>query len=76
MAGIAQISWKEFEKFLKFVGCTFLREKGDHRIWTRDGLKRPIVVPRDMSVQPYIIRNNLRLLNISVKEYLEIMQRI
>jgi predicted RNA binding protein YcfA (HicA-like mRNA interferase family) len=76
MSGIAQISWKEFEKFLRFVGCTFIREKGDHRAWTRNGIKRPIIVPRNMSVPVFIIRNNLRLLNISVKEYLEIMGRV
>jgi predicted RNA binding protein YcfA (HicA-like mRNA interferase family) len=76
MPGIANISWKEFEKFLKFIGCTFVREKGDHRVWKRDGLKRPIIIPRDMSIPPFIVRNNLRLLGISVKEYLEIMGRM
>jgi len=76
MPGLAQISWKRFEKFLVHVGCEFIREKGDHRVWTRKGLKRPIILPRDMSVPIFIIRNNLRLLNISVKEYLEIMERV
>jgi predicted RNA binding protein YcfA (HicA-like mRNA interferase family) len=76
MPGIAQISWKEFEKFLKFVGCAFVREKGDHRVWTRKGLRRPIIIPRDMCVPIFIIRNNLRLLDVSVKEYLEIMGRV
>ncbi len=76
MPRISQISWKEFEKFLKFLGCSFLREKGDHRIWGRDGLQRPIVIPRSRSIPVFVIRNNLRLLNISVDEYLEIIARI
>jgi predicted RNA binding protein YcfA (HicA-like mRNA interferase family) len=75
MSGISQISWKKFESFLVAVGCEFIREKGDHRIWTRKGLKRPLVLPRNMSVPVFVIRNNLRLLDISVKEYLEIMEK-
>ncbi|MEK7582536.1 MAG: type II toxin-antitoxin system HicA family toxin [Patescibacteria group bacterium] len=39
MAGITPISWKKFEKVLLFVGCTFKRQKGDHRIYNRSDLK-------------------------------------
>jgi predicted RNA binding protein YcfA (HicA-like mRNA interferase family) len=74
MSGLHQIHWKEFEKFLVIVGCVFVREKGDHRIWKRAGLKRPIVLPRDSSLPIFVIRNNLRLLNISPDEYLKIMR--
>ena len=38
------IKWREFDKFLLFVGCEFKRSKGEHRIYGRQGLKRPIVV--------------------------------
>jgi len=45
MPRITPISWKKFEKFLFFIGCKLVREKGDHRIYARDGLSRPIVLP-------------------------------
>jgi predicted RNA binding protein YcfA (HicA-like mRNA interferase family) len=76
MSRVAPISWKRFEKFLLFVGCQFKREKGDHRIYWRADLKRPIVVPRDAALPIFIIRNNLRILNISFEEYLKILGRV
>lgn len=76
MAKLAPIHWRRFEKFLLYVGCTFTREKGDHRIYVRDGLIRPVVVPRDTQLPIFIIRNNLRVLGVSVEEYLKILDQI
>ena len=76
MAGITPIHWKEFEKFLLYAGCLFLREKGDHRIYGRSGLKRPVVIPKITQIPVFVIRNNLRVLGISVAEYLEILRNI
>ncbi|HOQ15668.1 MAG TPA: type II toxin-antitoxin system HicA family toxin [Candidatus Paceibacterota bacterium] len=76
MAHLVPIHWKKFEKFLIYIGCHFEREKGDHRIYWREGLKRPVVIPRDTQLPVFVIRNNLRILNISPEEYLEILKRI
>lgn len=76
MPRIVSISWKKFEKFLFFVGCDFMREKGDHRIYNRPGLLRPIIVPRKNNLPVFIILNNLRVLGISPAEYVEILERI
>lgn len=76
MPRIQSIHWKEFEKFLLKIGCEFVREKGDHRIYTKVGIKRPIVIPRETSLPAFIILNNLRTLGISREEYLEIMSSI
>lgn len=76
MAHLTPIHWKKFEKFLLFVGCHFEREKGDHRIYWREGLKRPVVIPRDGELPIFIIRNNLRILGISPNEYIEILKQI
>lgn len=76
MARLTPISWKKFDKFLKFIGCQLTREKGDHRIYWREDLKRPVVIPKDKELPVFIIRNNLRILGISPKEFLEILRRI
>ena len=73
MPRIQSIHWKEFEKFLIKVGCEFKREKGDHRVYWKNGLKRPVVIPRDSSLPAFIILNNLKILGISREEYLEII---
>ena len=76
MSGLTPTDWKRFEKFLSFVGCTLLREKGDHRIWGRTGLKRPVVIPKTSAIPVFVIRNNLRVLGISVQEYADIMGKV
>jgi predicted RNA binding protein YcfA (HicA-like mRNA interferase family) len=76
MGSLKPIHWKKFEKFLFFAGCHFEREKGDHRIYWKDGISRPIVIPRCEELPIFIIRNNLRVLNIDSKRYLEILEKI
>jgi predicted RNA binding protein YcfA (HicA-like mRNA interferase family) len=71
LSGLKESHWREFEKFLARVGCVFVREKGDHRIWTREKLPRPIVIPKSRTIPVFVIRNNLRLLGVSVAEYLK-----
>lgn len=76
MPHLAPIDWKEFEKFLLYVGCTFQRQKGSHRIYWRIGLNRPIVLPTYSKLPVFIIRNNLRTLNMTIEQYLEILSKI
>lgn len=71
MGRIRSIHWKEFEKFLLAEGCVFKREKGDHRVYWKAGIKRPLVIPRDPSLPPFIVLNNLRVLGISREYYLD-----
>ncbi|MDQ7815000.1 MAG: type II toxin-antitoxin system HicA family toxin [Patescibacteria group bacterium] len=74
MSGLTPISWKKFEKFLLHIGCEFKREKGDHRIYSKFGLKRPVVIPRDTQLPIFIIRNNLRILGFDVEDYLRVLE--
>lgn len=76
MPRLAPIKRKKFEKFLVFVGCHFKRQKGDHLIYDRADLKRPVVFTTDKEVPIFIIRNNLRTLKISPEEYLEILKKL
>jgi predicted RNA binding protein YcfA (HicA-like mRNA interferase family) len=76
MPKIGTIHWKEFEKFLLSQGCEFKREKGDHRIYWKAGMNRPIVVPRDTQLPQMIILNNLRTLGIERDEYLSFLKRL
>ncbi len=76
MARLTPISWKDFEKFLLFLGCKFKHQKGSHRIYTRSGLKRPLVVPVYDEIPMFVIRNNLRILGMTIEEYLEILKQL
>lgn len=74
MGGIAGIHWKRFEKFLLSVGCTFRRERGDHRMYYKTGLFRPIVIPHQSNLNPDIISNALKALKISTPAFLEMLK--
>jgi len=76
MPRLAPIDRKRFEKFLVFIGCHYKRQKGDHLIYDRIDLKRPVVLTTDREVPIFIIRNNLHTLGISVSDYLEIIKRL
>ena len=76
MARFTPISWKKFDKFLLFLGCKFKHQKGSHRVYTRSGLKRPLVVPVYDEIPMFVIRNNLRILGMTIEEYLEILKQL
>ena len=76
MARLTPISWKKFEKFLLFLGCKLKHQKGSHRVYTRSGLKRPLVVPVYDEIPMFVIRNNLRILGMTTEEYLEILKQL
>ena len=76
MPRIQSIHWKDFEKFLFNMGCEFKREKGDHRVYWRKSLKRPIIIPRDTSLPVFIILNNLKVLGISREKYLKTLESL
>ena len=59
-----------------YVGCKLVRQKGDHKIYQRPGLKRPLVIPADSQIPIFIIRNNLRTLGITTEEYLKIIEEL
>ncbi|OHB18125.1 MAG: hypothetical protein A2749_02340 [Parcubacteria group bacterium RIFCSPHIGHO2_01_FULL_45_26] len=76
MARLTPKSWKEFEKFLLFLGCKFKRQKGSHRVYTRSGLKRPLIVPVYDEIPIFVIRNNLHILDMTTEEYLQILKQL
>lgn len=76
MPSLKPVSWKKFEKFVICVGCYYKRKIGDHRIYGRSDLKRPVVFPEDKEIPVFIIRNNLRTLGINYNEYLNILKRL
>jgi predicted RNA binding protein YcfA (HicA-like mRNA interferase family) len=77
MGKLQSIKPSEFEKFLKFIGCTYIRQKGSHRVYRQSGLLRPIIIPVYSGDLPVlVIKNTLRQLTISTEQFLEILDRI
>ena len=75
MPKITPQKWQILDKFLKFIGCEFSRQKGSHMAYRRSDLKRPIILPKHKSVKIYWIVKTLKQLGISHDEYLDILKQ-
>lgn len=75
MPKLQNLKFKEFEKFIFAEGCTFVRSKGDHFIYQREGLDRPIVLPKYKTIPEFIISNNLRILGKTKQDILDFLNK-
>ncbi len=71
---IVPIKIRDFRQFLKTVGCSYERTQGDHEVWSKPGLLRPVVFPvKDKELTPFYIKSNLRTLKLTDDEYLKLI---
>ncbi|PYS24035.1 MAG: hypothetical protein DMF72_06915 [Acidobacteria bacterium] len=54
-------------------GFGLAREEGDHMIYTKRGVLRPIVIPKYTNIPVFIIKNNLRSGGINRERYFELL---
>lgn len=59
----------------ELAGLTLVREEGAHRVYTKPGVSRPIVIPCYRAVPVFIILNNLRTAGISREDYFSLLER-
>jgi len=70
---ITPVHWKQLERVFLVAGFRFVRQEGSHRSYVKEGIARPIVIPRYTEVPIAIIRSNLRTAGISREEYFKIL---
>ena len=74
MPALRPVHYKTFERFLLQVGCRLVRQEGDHRVWDRQDLLRPVIVRAKKDLPVFEIKSNLRTLRITTTEYLNFLQ--
>jgi predicted RNA binding protein YcfA (HicA-like mRNA interferase family) len=55
------------------MGFVCVRTEGDHMIFTKQGVIRPVVIPKYASVPVFIIKDNLRAAGISRDRYFQLL---
>ena len=60
---------------LEREGFVLVRQRGDHMIFTKPGILRPVVVPRYDLLPVFIIKNILRTARINRDRYLELLSK-
>lgn len=68
------VSFKQLVRVFEADGFRLAREEGDHMVFTKPGVVRPIVIPRYASVPVFIIKNNLRSAGMSRERYFELLR--
>ncbi|MBW6487345.1 MAG: type II toxin-antitoxin system HicA family toxin [Syntrophobacterales bacterium] len=58
------------------AGFSCVRIEGDHYVYTKDGVARPIVIPDWREIPVFIIKNNLRSGNITREEYFTLLAEV
>ena len=76
MPRIVPIPYQKLVHVLEAEGFALVRERGDHMIFSKPGILRPLVVPRYDALPVFIIKNVLRTAQISRERYLELLGRI
>ena len=73
MPKICTIHYRKLARVFERKGFVLDRQEGDHLIYVRKDIKRPIIIPMYKSIPVFIILNNLKTAGISRQEYLELL---
>ena len=75
MPRLTPVHWKRLEKVFLELGFVFERESSSHRTYAKEGVDRPVVIPKYYSIGPDIILANLRTAGVSRDVYLRILAK-
>ena len=74
MSHIAPVHFKKLVRVFELSGFVLDRREGDHLVYVKEGIKRPVVIPTYNQVPVFIIKNNLRSARISREEYFRLLK--
>jgi predicted RNA binding protein YcfA (HicA-like mRNA interferase family) len=76
MPKIIPIPANKLRKVFEKAGFTCVRSEGDHFVYIKQGVLRPVVIPQWNAVPVFIIKNNLRTAGISREEYFSLLEEV
>ena len=76
MPAIQPVPYKTLVRVFEQEGFRFARQAGDHLIYTKPGIKRPLVIPTYRAVPVFIIRNLLRTSGMTRERYFSLLGQL
>jgi len=73
MPKFSPVSYKRLVKVFEADGFRCVRSDGDHMVFSKAGVTRPVVIPKYPAVPVFIIRNNLRTAGMSRDRYFHLL---
>jgi len=74
MAAIRPVHFQDLVRVFEQDGFHFMRQEGDHLIYSKAGVKRPVVIPMYRAVPVFIIKNLLRTAGMSRERYFGLLK--
>jgi predicted RNA binding protein YcfA (HicA-like mRNA interferase family) len=76
MPRITPISAKKLRKIVEKAGFVCVRTEGDHFVYIKTGVPRPIVIPDWDEIPVFIIKNNPGTAGLSRDEYFDLLNQV
>lgn len=76
MQRITPITASRLRKVFEKAGFKHVRTEGDHFVYTKEGVLRPVVIPDRKEVPVFIIKNNLRTAGITREAYFSMLEEL
>ncbi len=76
MPRIRPIPAARLRKVFERAGFQCVRIEGDHFVYVKQGVPRPVVIPDWDEVPVFIIKNNLRTAGLSREDYLGLLEQV
>ncbi|MBI4959935.1 MAG: type II toxin-antitoxin system HicA family toxin [Desulfovibrio sp.] len=76
MPRIIPLPATKLRKVMEKAGFRCVRTEGDHFVYTKPGVARPVVIPDWDEVPVFIIKNNLRTAGLSREEYFALLEEV
>ncbi|MBI5885160.1 MAG: type II toxin-antitoxin system HicA family toxin [Deltaproteobacteria bacterium] len=76
MPRLTPVTASRLRKVFEKAGFKCVRIEGDHFVYTKMGVPRPVVIPDWDELPVFIIKNNLRTAGISREEYFSLLEQV
>jgi predicted RNA binding protein YcfA (HicA-like mRNA interferase family) len=76
MPRLRPVHYRVLVRIFEKDGFQFNRQTGDHLIFTKSGVRRPLVIPMYSDVPAFIIKNLLRTAEMSRERYFELEKSV
>ena len=75
MQAIRPMHYRTLARVFERDGFIFHRQRGDHLIYTKPGVPRPLVIPMYSEIPVFIIKNLLRTSGMSREQFFELVDK-
>lgn len=69
-------SWKTLEAVFLRDGFVFVRQASSHKVYEKNGVLRPVIIPQYEEIDVDIIRGLLRTAGMSRNRYFDILKQL